>query len=771
MALIAVRGAFAFAFFIFSLLAVAAESENPGVEIKPCDEPAKTTGFLPFGRTALSEGSSSFSFNVESLGISPKPLRSGKNVSFIISGTSNVSTNVSTNDIIIVLNYARNQGDLRTEETTLCRLLGCEAAKMECPLLVDSHHSFLLESLPGEVKLPGLEYLRFGVYTVRVQPWLRLQTTSVQRLGACLQFEQIVYFAWTDYFSALLAFIISSAASWHIGKFTPKALPLITGYLIVGVILGPYGTNFITRYHIHLLGKFINSVALSFISFAAGEEIFFPELKAVMRPILSFMGSVASVTFLLVMVSFSASGSLAEFAAEQEDSCHWSIGALVAVIMIARSPATAVAVAQELKQTGKHIKLLMGVTVMSDIVVLVGFGVVSAVASAACPVAGVNGYITSFDGIAVLILLGQFVAVALVGLAVGGILLFVLWIPFQRIKIGNEVLVYRSHLKGFLIIPLGYFVFVALERVAESTLDAWGRELVIEPLMVCMIAASLAGHRSSNREQFANILDKSSPYVFLPFFTLTGASLELGKVFSMLPLALFVFTIRGVAIFVSSAIGCKFALNESKADVSRFIKYFWLTLLSQAGVALGLALEIQQRYPSWGKEFATLILSVVVLNQLLGPPLCKLGLLRLAPRSRTSGLGRSDRKRPLLMSASEEYDEEVWEMESPATPRQLNEDDVIEVVATKEGVRVLARSVPRESPHHSAWSHIGPHSASSSSRNSRRIAEVSSRPFSERLRGLLFGIEGEENEESVSQMIVDAVSVPRSPAASSGKEK
>ena len=54
-----------------------------------------------------------------------------------------------------------------------------------------------------------------------------------------------------------------------------------------------------------------------------------------------------------------------------------------------------------------------------------------------------------------------------------------------------------------------------------------------------------------------------------------------------------------------------------------------LTMMSQAGVALGLALETKTRFPRWGDDFATLMLAVVVLNQLIGPPLCKIGLTRL----------------------------------------------------------------------------------------------------------------------------------------------
>ena len=55
------------------------------------------------------------------------------------------------------------------------------------------------------------------------------------------------------------------------------------------------------------------------------------------------------------------------------------------------------------------------------------------------------------------------------------------------------------------------------------------------------------------------------------------------------------------------------------------MRWLWLTLISQAGVALGLALEVQRQLPSWGYDFSTLVVSVVVLNQLLVPVLCKIG--------------------------------------------------------------------------------------------------------------------------------------------------
>ena len=62
----------------------------------------------------------------------------------------------------------------------------------------------------------------------------------------------------------------------------------------------------------------------------------------------------------------------------------------------------------------------------------------------------------------------------------------------------------------------------------------------------------------------------------------------------------------------------------------------WLTLLSQAGVALGLAISTKEQFPAWGARFETLVISVVVINQILGPVLCKIGMMRMEGRNSSS---------------------------------------------------------------------------------------------------------------------------------------
>ena len=115
---------------------------------------------------------------------------------------------------------------------------------------------------------------------------------------------------------------------------------------------------------------------------------------------------------------------------------------------------------------------MMGVTVASDVIVLVGFALISSIATALCPIPGPDGFDTSFDLIAVAIMVGQFAAIAIIGYATGLVLIMIMWIPFERYKICN-VTIFRSHLKGALIIPCGFLIFQGLRSLSVRQQVNW----------------------------------------------------------------------------------------------------------------------------------------------------------------------------------------------------------------------------------------------------------------------------------------------------------
>jgi len=86
----------------------------------------------------------------------------------------------------------------------------------------------------------------------------------------------------------------------------------------------------------------------------------------------------------------------------------------------------------------------------------------------------------------------------------------------------------------------------------------------------------------------------------------------------------------------------RYCFPESQTT-QEVVKYTWLTLLAQAGVTLGLVMEVQHSFSApWTQPFATLIISVVVLNQLLGPVCCRLGLQTILEAEKKLGSLKED---------------------------------------------------------------------------------------------------------------------------------
>ena len=136
-----------------------------------------------------------------------------------------------------------------------------------------------------------------------------------------------------------------------------------------------------------------------------------------------------------------------------------------------------------------------------------------------------------------------------------------------------------------------------------------------------MVAGFLMSNTSRFRKEFLKILYDVAPPVYIAFFTLTGASLSLTVLYKTWPIALALFFTRTAAIFIGTFTGGMLAKNPMKANAVS-----WMAYITQAGVSLGLATEVAVEFPQFGHFLATIIISVIVLNQLVGPPLFKFAL-------------------------------------------------------------------------------------------------------------------------------------------------
>jgi Trk K+ transport system NAD-binding subunit len=146
-------------------------------------------------------------------------------------------------------------------------------------------------------------------------------------------------------------------------------------------------------------------------------------------------------------------------------------------------------------------------------------------------------------------------------------------------------------------------------------------ELHVEPLLTCIIGSFLVTNFSVYRNDFTKLIKELGPYVYIVFFTLAGALISLEVLASLWFLTLIIFTSRLSSLFLAGYTGSWIA-----GDPPLFRKISWMPYVTQAGVGVGLAAIIATEYPSWGGEFATVMISVIILNQVVGPPLFKWAL-------------------------------------------------------------------------------------------------------------------------------------------------
>jgi Kef-type K+ transport system membrane component KefB len=147
----------------------------------------------------------------------------------------------------------------------------------------------------------------------------------------------------------------------------------------------------------------------------------------------------------------------------------------------------------------------------------------------------------------------------------------------------------------------------------------------VETLLTLLTAGFITENATKNEEgrELLHAMERSAGPVFVVFFALAGASIHITELAQLWPLALAVVGVRGAMIFTGSRLGARWS---GAAPVVR--NNVWLGLISQAGVAIGLATILASAYPSRGAEMQTLILSVIAINEIMGQVLFKVALSR-----------------------------------------------------------------------------------------------------------------------------------------------
>jgi len=370
-------------------------------------------------------------------------------------------------------------------------------------------------------------------------------------------------------------------------------LPLISGYIIVGIIAGPYVSGFLTEDMITRFG-FINDVALSFIALTAGGALHLQSLKKRRKIIVLNILFLTLMVFGFVFMFFVFIGSHFSLTRNLSSIQIIAFAVLIGVVAVARSPSSAIAIISESRASGPFTETVLGVTVAMDVLIIILFTVAL---TAAKIILGGSGMVNAQIFMAVSMeMAGSFFIGALLG---KGISFYI-----DRI---------RHDLPLFLLF-LAFGVSKISMWLSNSMEIHFDIHLHLEPLLICMSAGFTVQNFSKTGPYFMESLDRISLPVYVLFFSLAGASLNFDALRLCWLLTLCLAVVRVAGIFCATWLAGTVA-----GDPPLHNRSAWMAYLTQAGVAIGLAQMAELEFPGIGVYLTTVILALIFVNQVVGP--------------------------------------------------------------------------------------------------------------------------------------------------------
>ncbi|PIE98077.1 MAG: cation/H(+) antiporter [Treponema sp.] len=377
------------------------------------------------------------------------------------------------------------------------------------------------------------------------------------------------------YISVIL--LAGMVTAWVLKRFK---FPHVTGYLIGGVLIGPAVLGIVPADTLISL-ELISDVALGFIAFLIGNEFKVRQLKREGK-------SIVIITFFEAMTAVGLVFAVMYFAFNQ--SIPFSL--MIASIAAATAPAATLMVIRQYHARGNLVHTLLPVVALDDVFSIITFGIATSISKAVIKNATPNIMNMLVFPIA------EILASILLGLLAGFLVLFVL----RKI---------RSEANYLNVLIAGVFLCIAVSI-----------KFHLSPLLSCMTFGATIANLLPNPQKPVAILDHITAPIYLSFFTISGASLNITALTHVGLIGISYFLVRFIGKWLGAFVSCK--MMKKPAEVS---KYLGIALMPQAGVALGLSLTAERIIGApYGAQIRTVILATTVVYELLGPMMSKFAL-------------------------------------------------------------------------------------------------------------------------------------------------
>ncbi len=359
-------------------------------------------------------------------------------------------------------------------------------------------------------------------------------------------------------------------------------LPEVTGYLLAGLLVGPSLFNIITPADSDSL-SIINDVALAAIAFSIGSEFLIKDMKKLGKAIfiitlLEVIGAVF-VVFFVMFVLFKQ---------------PFAMSIVIASMSAATAPAATLMVIRQYRAAGPLCKTILPVVALDDVFGIIAFGIAISVAKLS------GGAVT--DQSTIMMFIQPFIEI-IGSLLLGAVFGFILLFFTKKAQNDDENL-------GMIL------TVIALTTGAAMQLN-------LSPLLACIMVGTVIFNLQPNPIRIANTLNNFTPPVYLLFFTLAGASLDLKILAEVGLLGIAYIFARAGGKILGAWVGAKMAKVE---PVVR--KNLGLALLPQGGISIGLSVIVRQQLPEYAVAITTIIMFSVLVFETTGPIFAKIAVKR-----------------------------------------------------------------------------------------------------------------------------------------------
>ncbi len=393
-------------------------------------------------------------------------------------------------------------------------------------------------------------------------------------------------------------------------------LPNVTGYLIVGLIIGPYalgGENVLgIMTHEELDGlSIISTVALGFIGFSIGVEFKLDHIKEIGSKAITITMFQALAATLCVDVALIATAFLTGMPTYE--------ALILGAIATATAPAATLMVVRQYKAKGTVTSTLLPVVALDDAVGLIVFAISNSIALS----------MASGETMSVMNFLVWPLCEIICSLLIGALLGYVLSLADKLFKSHDNRLITALIC---VMLCLGVCeIFVHLEEFV-------GFPFGLSDLLVCMMAGATFINTCKNAPETMKSIDKWTPGLLVLFFVLSGAELNVASFFED-PMLIVCILVYIIARCCGKYFGTMVGASVTKADPS-VKKFLGITLFPQAGVAIGMATMCKTEFDDLakrindpamadvGSKIVTVTMCAVLIYELVGPVLTKWALAK-----------------------------------------------------------------------------------------------------------------------------------------------